>query len=219
MTDPFGPPFDAETLAAGDTMFKRPTQFVKSVAGLDGLPPANRVEIALAGRSNVGKSSLINAIVRDGGLARTSNTPGRTQQLNYFLTDDRALFLVDMPGYGFAKAPKATVEEWTRLVKDYLRDRPTLARVLLLIDARHGIKAADREIIALLDEAGVSYQAVLTKADKINAYELEAVCKATAEELSSHAAAFPFVLPTSAETGDGLDAVRATIAMIVAERR
>jgi GTP-binding protein len=208
----------AAEIEAGDELFKRPTTFIKSVAGLDGLPPADRVEIALAGRSNVGKSSLINAVVRDGTLARTSNTPGRTQQLNYFVTDDRRLYLVDMPGYGFAKAPKAAVDQWTRLVKDYLRGRPTLARVLLLIDARHGIKAVDLEIMALLDEAAVSYQAVLTKADKINTHELAKVRAATAAALSRHPAAFPLVLATSSETGAGIPGLRATIARIIAER-
>lgn len=209
----------ADELDAGDELFKRPTTFIMSVAKLDGLPPADKVEIALAGRSNVGKSSLINAIVRDGALARTSNTPGRTQLLNYFVTDDRALYLVDMPGYGFAKAPKATVEAWTKLVKDYLRGRPTLARVFLLIDARHGIKAVDLEIMALLDESAVSYQVVLTKADKINPFELETVKAATLAALSRHPAAFPVVLTTSSEKGDGIPELRATIARIVAERR
>ncbi len=209
----------AGELEAGDELFKRPTTFIMSVAKLDGLPPADKVEIALAGRSNVGKSSLINAIVRDGALARTSNTPGRTQLLNYFVTDDRALYLVDMPGYGFAKAPKATVEAWTKLVKDYLRGRPTLARVFLLIDARHGIKAVDLEIMALLDESAVSYQVVLTKADKINPFELETVKAATLAALSRHPAAFPVVLTTSSEKGDGIPELRATIARIVAERR
>ncbi|MDX2258609.1 MAG: ribosome biogenesis GTP-binding protein YihA/YsxC [Hyphomicrobiaceae bacterium] len=211
--------FTAAEIEAGDELFKRPVAFVKSVAALDGLPPADRVEIALAGRSNVGKSSLINAVVRDGSLARTSNTPGRTQQLNYFLTDDRALYLVDMPGYGFAKAPKSAVEEWTRLVKAYLRGRPTLARVFVLIDARNGLKSVDLEILSLLDEAAVSYQAVLTKADKINAYELASVEVATAAALSRRPAAFPGMLSTSSETGHGIAEFRAAIARIVAERR
>lgn len=206
-------------IEAGDELFKRPTTFIMSVAAIDGLPAADRVEIALAGRSNVGKSSLINAIVRDGALARTSNTPGRTQLLNYFVTDDRALYLVDMPGYGFAKAPKATVEAWTKLVKDYLRGRPTLARVFLLIDARHGIKAVDLEIMALLDTSAVSYQVVLTKADKINPFELETIKAATFAELSRHPAAFPAILTTSSEKGDGIPELRATIARIIAERR
>lgn len=206
-------------IEAGDELFKRPTTFIMSVAGIDGLPAADRVEIALAGRSNVGKSSLINAIVRDRALARTSNTPGRTQLLNYFVTDGGALYLVDMPGYGFAKAPKATVEAWTKLVKDYLRGRPTLARVFLLIDARHGIKPVDLEIMTLLDTSAVSYQVVLTKADKINAFELEKIKAATFAELSRHPAAFPAILATSSEKGDGIDELRGTIARIIAERR
>lgn len=208
-----------EMLEAGDELFKRPTTFIMSVADLEGLPPADRVEIALAGRSNVGKSSLINAIVRDGALARTSNTPGRTQLLNFFVTDDHALYLVDMPGYGFAKAPKDIVAAWTKLVKDYLRGRPTLARVFLLIDARHGIKAVDLEIMALLDECAVAYQAVLTKADKINTFELAEVLKATETKLARHPAAFPVVLTTSAEKGDGIPELRAAIAQLVLERR
>ncbi len=214
-----GTDLTAAEIEAGDELFKRPTTFIMSVAAIDGLPAADRVEIALAGRSNVGKSSLINAIVRDGALARTSNTPGRTQLLNYFVTDDRALNLVDMPGYGFAKAPKATVEAWTKLVKDYLRGRPTLARVFLLIDARHGIKPVDMEIMALLDTSAVSYQVVLTKADKINPFELEQVKAATFAELSRHPAAFPAILATSSEKGDGIPELRATIARIIAERR
>lgn len=208
-----------DMLEAGDELFKRPTTFIMSVADLAGLPPADRVEIALAGRSNVGKSSLINAIVRDGALARTSNTPGRTQLLNFFVTDDRALYLVDMPGYGFAKAPKDIVAAWTKLVKDYLRGRPTLARVFLLIDARHGIKAVDLEIMALLDECAVAYQAVLTKADKINPFELAEVLEATELQLARHPAAFPVVLTTSSEKGDGIPELRAAIAQLVIERQ
>jgi len=206
--------FTEAEMDAGEALFRRPWTFLKSVPALEFLPPANRPEIALAGRSNVGKSSLINAVVRHHGLARTSNTPGRTQELNYFLTEGIPLYLVDMPGYGFAKAPKEKVDQWTELVKAYLRGRPTLARVLLLIDARHGIKDVDRGIMAMLDEAAVTYQVVLTKADKINPFELDNVEAATRVELGKHPAAFPVVLATSSEKGDGIPELRATIAAI-----
>jgi GTP-binding protein len=185
---------------------------------LEFLPPADRVEIAFAGRSNVGKSSLINALLRQSGLARTSNTPGRTQELNFFRADAVPLYLVDMPGYGFAKAPKDKVEAWTALVSDYLKGRPTLARVFLLIDSRHGLKPPDLNIMAMLDTAAVSYQVVLTKADKINAHELEALSQTTAKALRAHAAAFPQIIATSAEKGTGIGELRAAIAELLAER-
>ncbi|MGQ0674078.1 MAG: ribosome biogenesis GTP-binding protein YihA/YsxC [Hyphomicrobium sp.] len=204
-----------EELDAGDKLFAGPTQFLKSVPALEFLPPADRPEIAFAGRSNVGKSSLINAITRRSGLARASNTPGRTQELNFFMPALVRAYLVDMPGYGFAEAPKAKVEAWTELIKDYLKGRPTLARVLLLIDARHGLKAVDRTIMELLDQAAVTYQVVLTKADKISAPALDAVRDATAKAIVKHAAAFPIVLATSSEEGAGLAEVRATIAGII----
>ena len=206
--------FSAEELDAGEVLFRRPWQFVKGVPALDILPEPDRPEIAFAGRSNVGKSSLINALVGQQGLARTSNTPGRTQELNFFEAEGVTLFLVDMPGYGFAQAPKAKVDQWTRLVRDYLRGRPSLARVFLLIDARHGLKGADSAVMALMDEAAVSYQAVLTKADKIKPTELARVHKATVDKLSRHAAAYPVVLATSSQTGLGLGELRAEIARI-----
>jgi GTP-binding protein len=208
--------FSAEELAAGEALFSRGWRFVKSVPDLQFLPSADRAEIALAGRSNVGKSSLINALVRQRGLARTSNTPGRTQELNFFEAPGVALFLVDMPGYGFAEAPKAQVEAWTRLVRDYLRGRPNLLRVLLLVDCRHGLKDADRTMMKLLDEAAVSYQAVLTKADKIKPPRLAAMVAETEAELAAHAAAFARVLATSSQGGSGIPELKAELALLAA---
>jgi GTP-binding protein len=184
------------------------------------LPPEGPPEIAFAGRSNVGKSSLINALTRQSGLARTSNTPGRTQALIFFVPDlpDAAdgalplLALVDMPGYGYSKAPKSAVEAWTRLIERYLRGRASLKRVLMLVDSRHGLKRSDLELADLLDKAAVSYQIVLTKADKSKPSELDRVLAETAEALRRRPAAHPEVLATSAETGAGLDALRAEIA-------
>jgi GTP-binding protein len=208
---------DDPELAAGELLFREAFDFVLGAPELDILPPADRPEIALAGRSNVGKSSLINALVRRRDLARTSNTPGRTQELNYFKPAETRFYLVDMPGYGFAKAPKDKVDAWTALVKAYLRGRPTLKRVLLLIDARHGIKPVDREIMRMLDSAAVTYQIVLTKADKIPVAALEALIAATIAALKEHPAAFPEVLATSSQSGEGIDAVRAVIAKVVSD--
>jgi GTP-binding protein len=210
--------FTPELVAAGERLAVRPWAFVKSVVALDHLPPGDRVEIAFAGRSNVGKSTLLNALIANKGLARTSNTPGRTQELNYFRPDIADMFLVDMPGYGFAKAPKDKVDAWTKLVQDYLRGRQALARVFLLIDSRHGIKAVDEEIMTILDQSAVSYQIVLTKSDKINPYQLADCVAATNAITGKRPAAYPLVLPTSSETGAGIAELRAQMALILEER-
>jgi len=183
------------------------------VVAMDGLPAADRPEVCFAGRSNVGKSTLINALTGRKALARASNTPGRTQEINFF-TLGEGRYLVDLPGYGFAEAPKPVVERWQALLRAYLAGRPTLRRAFLLIDARHGIKAVDEEIMGLLDRSAVTFQAVLTKADKPGAAGLEASVASVAAGLARHPAAFPEIIVTSAETGRGLDGLRATIAGI-----
>jgi len=209
--------FDPSLIAAGDQLFERRWQLLKSLPALEFLPSADRPEIAFAGRSNVGKSSLINALVRQGGLARTSNTPGRTQELNYFKSDGDPFYIVDMPGYGYARAPVDKVAAWGALVTDYLRGRTTLARVFLLIDSRHGIKPTDKQVAEILDDAAVTYQVVLTKGDKIKPHELEKVTEETAAALAKYPAAFPEVIVTSAEKGVGIPELRATIAGILAD--
>ena len=206
------PAFSADEIERGDRLFKGPCEFVRGVVSLDGLPDDGRPEIAFAGRSNVGKSSLINALTHRKTLARVSVTPGRTRELNFFTLGD--LYLVDMPGYGYAKAPKSAVKGWTRLIEDYLKGRPELKRVFLLIDARHGIKANDRDTMKLMDESAVSYQAVLTKADKPKQSELEAVIAKTEAELSKHPAAYPQILVTSAREGLGIPELRAAVASL-----
>jgi GTP-binding protein len=214
MTEPL---FDDSALEAGERFAARANwAFVKGVVGIEFLPPADRIELAFAGRSNVGKSSLINAFAGRRALARASNTPGRTQELNYFTTAASDAYLVDMPGYGYAEAPKAKVEAWTKLIRSFLRGRQALRRVFVLIDSRHGLKPSDEETFDLLDEAAVTYQAVLTKIDKIKPAEVDSVLARTRDGIARRRAAFPLVLITSAETGAGIPELRATVAQIVA---
>ncbi len=206
---------DAAALERGRLLFAQECRFVAGAASLQQLPSPDRPEVAFAGRSNVGKSSLINALTGRKALARTSHTPGRTQQINFFDLGGR-LSLVDLPGYGYARASKKDVKTWTRLVRDYLRGRPNLTRLCLLVDARHGLKDSDREIMAMLDEAGVVYQLVLTKADKPRPAELAERCAAVEIEARGHPAAYPTILVTSAQAGTGIAALRAAVAALAA---
>lgn len=204
--------FTDEEIEAARKLFAGPVAFLKSAPKLEHLPPPVAPEVAFAGRSNVGKSSLLNALTNRNGLARTSNTPGRTQELNFFDVGQPLAFrLVDMPGYGFAKAPKDMVRQWRYLVNDFLRGRDVLKRCLVLIDSRHGIKEVDREILGMLDKAAVSYRIVLTKADKIKATDLAAVTRATEEEARKRPAAHPDIIATSSEGGMGIAELRAAV--------
>jgi len=204
---------DAAAIESGRLLFARECVFVAGAATTSIIPDPDRDEIAFAGRSNVGKSSLVNALTGRKTLARTSRTPGRTQQINFFLLDDR-FFLVDLPGYGYARASKEKIAAWTEVVNRYLRGRPTLRRLYLLIDARHGPKPPDRELMTMLDKAAVSYQVILTKTDKARPAELERAVELTKKELSAHPAAHPHIIATSARTGAGIEEMRGRIATL-----
>jgi len=200
-----------ESIEAGRLMFAQPTEFLKGVVAMDGLPPADRLEVCFAGRSNVGKSTLINALTGRKALARASNTPGRTQEINYFSVTE-SLYLVDLPGYGYANAPVKVVEKWQRLLKNYLSGRPTLRRVFVLVDARHGIKKVDEEIFDLLNRAAVTFQCVLTKMDKVKAADQAKTLAQVRQILAKHPASFPEIVVTSSQLGKGIETLRAIIA-------
>ena len=208
---------DEELAEAARKLFAGPIAFLKSAPGLQYLPDPEVPEIAFAGRSNVGKSSLLNALTGRKGLARTSNTPGRTQELNFFdVGEPLRMRLVDMPGYGFAEAPKDLVKRWKHLVNDYLRGRAVLKRALVLIDSRHGLKPPDRDMMQMLDDAAVGYQLVLTKADKVKPTALAATLDEIAAEAAKHPAAHPAIFSTSSETGSGIAELRTAIAVAAA---
>ncbi|MFN4100830.1 MAG: ribosome biogenesis GTP-binding protein YihA/YsxC, partial [Pararhodobacter sp.] len=200
-----------EDLEAGRKLFAGPVDFVKGVVAMPGLPPADRLEICFAGRSNVGKSSLINALTGRKSLARTSNTPGRTQEINFFDVGGQ-LYLVDLPGYGYAEAPVAIVKKWQELLKAYLSGRSTLRRAFVLIDMRHGVMKVDEEIMVLLNRSAVTFQVVLTKADKITAVQQEKTLAQVRAALAKHPAAYPELLVTSSEKGEGIATLRAILA-------
>lgn len=202
---------DRAQAEAGRLLFAGETDFVKGVVAMDGMPPADKMEVCFAGRSNVGKSTLINALTGRKGLARASNTPGRTQEINFFTAAD-SHYLVDLPGYGFANAPIPVVKKWQALLKAYLSGRQSLRRAFVLIDARHGVKPVDQEILTLLDKSAVTFQAVLTKADKVKDKDLDAVLEQVKKALAKHPAAYPEIVLTSSEKGEGIETLRAIIA-------
>ena len=204
---------DAAPREAGRLLFAGETQFLKGVVAMDGLPEPDRIEVCFAGRSNVGKSTLINALTGRKGLARASNTPGRTQEINFFTTANGP-YLVDLPGYGYANAPVAVVDKWQRLLKAYLSGRQNLRRAFVLIDARHGVKKVDEEILSLLDSAAVTFQVVLTKADKVKDKDRKTILAQVRKALSKHPAAFPELVLTSSDKGEGIATLRAIIAGI-----
>jgi GTP-binding protein len=210
-------PFTTDELEAGRRLFAGEWRFTHASGTSASLPPMGASEIAFAGRSNVGKSSLINALTGRNGLARTSNTPGRTQELVFF-SGDGTLTLVDMPGYGYAAAAKSKIAAWTSLIHAYLRGRANLARVYVLVDARHGLKAVDAEVFTLLDETAVSYQVVLTKADQANGNALAGVVDATEAALRKHSAAYPQIIATSSRDGAGMSELRSAIVRLLAEK-
>jgi GTP-binding protein len=217
MSNPEATGPDAALLEDARKLFAGEADFIWAADKIDGLPPITRPEIAFAGRSNVGKSSLINGLTGRGALARTSNTPGRTQQLNFFNIQER-LNLVDMPGYGYAAVSKEKVANWTRLITDYLKGRASLARVYVLIDCRHGLKELDNEILTLMDRAAVSYQIVLTKADRIKGPEQDKCLADVTQGISRRVGAYPQVLLTSSQTGQGMGELRAAILTLLRER-
>ena len=210
---PLSPEPEAEAREKGRLLFAGPVTFVKGVVAMSGLPPADRLEVCFAGRSNVGKSSLINALTGRKTLARASNTPGRTQEINYFAMAE-SRYLVDLPGYGYAEAPLAIVEKWQRLLRAYLAGRQTLRRAFVLIDTRHGVKSVDEQILSLLDKSAVTFQAVLTKADKVSHAERDATIEQVRAALAKHPAAYPELVVTSSEKGDGIETLRAIIATL-----
>ena len=211
---------DADVIEQGRKLFAGDWQFFWASPSIETLPPMAGIEVAFAGRSNVGKSSLINALTGRNNLARTSHTPGRTQELIFFEGPDKAgLRLVDMPGYGYASAPKSRIASWTELIHKFLQGRASLARVYVLIDARHGFKDADLDVLRTLDKSAVSYQVILTKADQVKPAELEAQITATTAALAKHPAAFPDVLATSSRSGAGMAELRAAIVRLLGERR
>ena len=205
--------FSKPQIEAGRLLFARDVTFMLSAVSLETLPPARLPEICFAGRSNVGKSSLINALTNRKGLARASNTPGRTRELNYFNVDDR-LFVVDLPGYGYAKASKSDIARWTKLTRQFLFGRASLRRVFLLIDSRHGLKDSDLDLMAILDETAVTYQLILTKTDKLKKGQLDKVLTKTQTAIAKRPAAFPQIINTSSETKKGLDELKAEIATL-----